>query len=482
MTQGVLQHFAADLAALGYPGFFILKGTLALGLYLIPTSLNRQCYGKQTKRVALGSVRDITAITSLHCDRLGDEVMSVRHQHGHLRCVERKSGPPRWEFLWRETDAGKRIRRNVIIGTIEQYPTEAAAQDAVNGLRTHINEHRYRQRQQRISVGDLIDHYLQAELAEHVSWHSHATRTVYREFLERWIRPRWAATNIRDVRTIAVENWLRQIRRQDGDDLANSTKAKLRNLMSVLFNHAIRYEWLEQGKNPVTLVRQGAGRKRVPTVLEPHEVQGLLSALQSPFRIMVLLGVTTGLRRSELFALQWGDIDFCNLTIEIQRSIFQGVIGNCKTAASKRPVPFSLEVAADLWLWKERTLYSKPDDWIFASSWAKGSRPFWPNTLLRKIIRPAAAGVGISKRIGWHTLRHTYSTMLIANGENVKVVQELMRHANSRTTLEVYSQARISAKREAQQRIVQMILPDEEMTSEIRLQRNGPAESLGGAE
>lgn len=300
--------------------------------------------------------------------------------------------------------------------------------------------------------------------------------------LKRWIRPEWGSISIREVRTVAIENWLRQLRRQDGDELASSTKAKIRNLMSVLFNHAIRYEWLEQTKNPVTLVRQGARRKRTPAVLEPPEIQRLLAALELPFRVMVLLGVTTGLRRSELFALQWGDIDFCNLAIEIQRSIFQGVIGNCKTAASQRPVPFSLEVAADLWLWKECTLYSKPDDWIFASSWAKGSKPFWPNTLLRKIIRPAAARAGIKKRIGWHTLRHTYATMLIANGENVKVVQELMRHANSRTTLEVYSQARISAKREAQQRIVQMILPDEEMTSEIRLQRNGPAESLGGAE
>jgi|SRR5580692_4457044 integrase len=57
--------------------------------------------------------------------------------------------------------------------------------------------------------------------------------------------------------------------------------------------------------------------------------------------------------------------------------------------------------------------------------------------------------------------RHTFSTLLIANGENVKVVQELMRHASSRCTLEVYSQARIPAKRQAQQRVVQMILPKE---------------------
>ncbi len=77
-------------------------------------------------------------------------------------------------------------------------------------------------------------------------------------------------------------------------------------------------------------------------------------------------------------------------------------------------------------------------------------------------------------------IRHTYSTTLIANGENVKVVQELMRHANSRCTLDVYSQARVSAKREAQQRIVEMVLPENGLTSEIKLQRSGPDERWSG--
>ena len=66
--------------------------------------------------------------------------------------------------------------------------------------------------------------------------------------------------------------------------------------------------------------------------------------------------------------------------------------------------------------------------------------------------------------------------MLIANGENVKVVQELMRHANSRTTLQVYSHARIREKREAQQRVVEMIMPDD---TKIMMQRMGPDECLG---
>ncbi len=298
-------------------------------------------------------------------------------------------------------------------------------------------------------------------LSEGADWHSQATRVAYREFLKRWIRPHWAEVDVRNVRTVAVEHWLRQLRRSDGVPLADTTKAKIRNLFSVLFNHAIRYEWLEQGKNPITLVRQSAKRKRVPEVLEPHEVQRLLLQLNSCFRVMVLLDVTTGLRRSELLALKWSDVDFSNLEINVVRSVYLRVIGNCKTEASRKPVPLDPHVAADLWIWKETSTYQRPNDWVFASPHTRGQYPFWPDVLLQKIIRPAALRAGISKRIGWHTFRHTFSTLLVANGENVKVVQELMRHASSRCTLEVYSQARIAAKRQAQQRIVQMIVPEE---------------------
>src|SRR5258707_9036170 len=58
----------------------------------------------------------------------------------------------------------------------------------------------------------------------------------------------------------------------------------------------------------------------------------------------------------------------------------------------------------------------------------------------------ASARFTVSKRIGWHTFRHTYSTLLVGDGENVKVVQELMRHASTRFTLEIYSQAQLIAK------------------------------------
>ncbi len=356
--------------------------------------------------------------------------MRVRYQGGYLRLGQRKKGPDRWEFLWWDFEAnGTRVRRKAIIGTVQEYPNLENAWQASNGLRVSINETRNRQREQPVPVADLVDHYSGIELAndQFDGGKSHATKTIYRDFLTRWVRPTWGSLNIRDVRTIAVENWLRKLLRANGSPLAPSTQAKIRNVMSVLFNHAIRHEWLEQGRNPILLVRQS--------------------------------DAATGLRRSELLALKWGDVEFENLQITVQRSIYRNVVGNCKTEASKKPVPMDPILAAELWAWKQHSSYNQPYDWVFASTRAKGKNPYWPDIILSRIVRPAATRAGIQKRVGWHTFRHSFSTILIGNGENVKVVQELMRHSNCRCTLEIYSQARIQAKRDAQHRVIQMIVP-----------------------
>ena len=335
--------------------------------------------------------------------------MKPTYQHGYLRRTGRKAGPDRWEYLWRETDeTGARIRRTTIVGTVEQYQNEEEALAAVNGLRMKINSDLYRQRScKAITIADLIDHYIQTELSPEASWHSLATRINYRYFLGKWIRPRWRENTLNSIRTVNVEHWLRTLNAENGEPLANATKAKIRNIFSVIFNHAIRYEWLEQGRNPIRLVRQSAKRRRIPFVLEIAEIRALLAQLSGQFRLMVILAATTGLRRSELFGLKWCDVDFVGLEISIRRSIYLGTVGICKTEASHQPVPITDGVAADLWIWKESTRYPEPDHWVFPSRRGKGRKPLWPGTVLEKIIRPAALRAGISKRLGWHTFRHT---------------------------------------------------------------------------
>ena len=96
-----------------------------------------------------------------------------RHQRGYLRCVKRKKGPAKWEFLWREVGpTGELIRRTTVIGSIEQYPTEESASAAINGLRVSVNDACNRQFHKSVRVGDIADHYTENELGEGSEWYS----------------------------------------------------------------------------------------------------------------------------------------------------------------------------------------------------------------------------------------------------------------------------------------------------------------------
>jgi integrase len=89
----------------------------------------------------------------------------------------------------------------------------------------------------------------------------------------------------------------------------------------------------------------------------------------------------------------------------------------------------------------------------------KGRRPYWGASILRKPIRPVAATLNIPKRIGWHTFRHTYSTLVRSVGAEFKVMQELMRHSTLRTTMDVNTQAVAPAKYAAQAAVLALFFP-----------------------
>jgi len=79
---------------------------------------------------------------------------------------------------------------------------------------------------------------------------------------------------------------------------------------------------------------------------------------------------------------------------------------------------------------------------------------------MRYHVQPVVKRLGIAKRIGWHTFRRTYTALLHANGEDVKVVQELLRQGSVKITMDVYAQAQMPAKRKAQQKVVEMMRPE----------------------
>jgi site-specific recombinase XerD len=104
-------------------------------------------------------------------------------------------------------------------------------------------------------------------------------------------------------------------------------------------------------------------------------------------------------------------------------------------------------------------MYNTDADFLFPSLRMNGTQPLMPDMVLKKAIRPALVRAGITgKVIGWHSFRHSWATNLRSLGVDVKVAQELLRHANSRTTMDLYTQAVSEDKRNASLKQVEMLL------------------------
>jgi integrase len=129
--------------------------------------------------------------------------------------------------------------------------------------------------------------------------------------------------------------------------------------MSLLFSHGRCHDLCDH--NPIEWVRQSGKRRTAPEFLTTREVQELLANLRFRERTLVLLAITTGLRRSELFALKWKDVDFQANQIHVTRSIVQNVIGVCKTESSQKPVPAHDHLVEALRQWHRQTPYQSSE-------------------------------------------------------------------------------------------------------------------------
>src|SRR6516165_1941999 len=134
--------------------------------------------------------------------------------------------------------------------------------------------------------------------------------------------------------------------------------------------------------------------------------------------------------------------------------VVQGEINPTKTEASQKSVPLGRELVESLLRLKSRTFYHTETDYVFAGD---NGKTRWQGILLADHIKPAAVRAGIGK-IGWHTLRHTYSTLLHELGALLAVQKELLRHSDIQTTMNVYTQAVSATKRRAAEKAQSILL------------------------
>lgn len=364
------------------------------------------------------------------------------YQEGSIERTRRAKGPDVWVYRWRALQAdGSRMQKKQVIGTVVEYPTKSDAKRAVESLRSEINAREVRVG--RRTVRDAWGHFQHHELRDPGVNRSPTTIQNYLDSFKSRIIPEWGDVPLEQVKAVAVEKWLRSL------PLANGTKAKLRNHMSALFNHCIRHELYDKA-NPIASVRQSAKRLREPDILTVDEIASIIARIEAPaIRLMVLTAAASALRRSELRGLKWSDLDFDDLWFNLRRGVVRKCETQMKTEASRKGLPMLPELADALQQWRRETPYPGDNDWVFASPHTGGERPYWAESALTNHIRPAAEKAKIMKRIGWHTFRHSLANLLKDNAEDVKTIQELLRHANSRITSDIYLQGNTATKRTA---------------------------------
>ena len=181
--------------------------------------------------------------------------------------------------------------------------------------------------------------------------------------------------------------------------------------------------------------------------------------LGEPFHAIALVCLCFGLRISEALALKWSDVDWLDGLLRVERGIVEQNVDEVKTHESRKSLAIASDLLERLKLWKQSTEFPTDNDWIFASPYKLGRLPYSYTGFWRELDRAGKeCGVG---HIGTHTFRHSFRMWIDAAGTTVGVQQKLMRHADIRTTMNIYGDAASADMREAHGKIVQLALQTE---------------------
>lgn len=244
----------------------------------------------------------------------------------------------------------------------------------------------------------------------------------------------------------------------EAQPLAPKSKVHVRGILSSLWTYAMWKQDIPLQVNPISLVTVKGASKRVrkPRILTVDQFRLLLAQLREPYNTLALMCVCFGLRISEALALKWADVDWLNSTLRVERGIVQQVVDNVKTDDSRKTLTIANELLDLLKVWKQKAQFSGLEDWIFASPFQLGKLPFSYTGVKQEIQRAAdAAELG---HLRSHTFRHTYRTWLDSIGAPTGVQQRLMRHADIRTTMNIYGDAVTADMADAHGKVVGLVL------------------------
>jgi len=254
-----------------------------------------------------------------------------------------------------------------------------------------------------------------------------------------------------DIATPEVQRFVLEKLKQG---YAWETASHMRHLLSKVLGTA--KDWRYLADNPVLGVEIPERKlKRPHRALSIEEVRTLLSKMNEPERTITIVATLAGLRIGEILGLRWGRVHLDQCILEVEETCYKGVFGIPKSKASRRGTPLAPVVVQALDAHRLRCMDTSANALVFSKC---DSEPLSANNLRKKRLASACRRAGL-RRIDWHTLRHTYSTLLHDLGTPIRVQQTLLGHSSAATTMDVYTHSVSSSERDAVSRLGEVLFP-----------------------
>ena len=239
---------------------------------------------------------------------------------------------------------------------------------------------------------------------------------------------------INRITTVKIEKFI--VDRQN-QAMNISTIKKVLVTLGQIMTYAVRHKYIVY--NPVRDAErpkgQGNTKKQKIRVLTPDEINELLEAeSELKYKTLFQIAIFSGARQGELLGLKWSDIDWGNNQIHIQRTFNNGAWYDTKTESSNRKIDLGPAMMTGLKKWKLACPISKLN-LVFPN---KAGNPINHNNLVNRHFNPALTTAELPK-IRFHDLRHTYASLLIEQGENIKYIQSQLGHSSPTVTMNVYA-------------------------------------------
>jgi len=277
----------------------------------------------------------------------------------------------------------------------------------------------------------------------------------------------WSKEVAKEMEPLEIQQWL--------DKQSYGLRSKLRNTMSAVFRHGLKFGFIPRGLsggideyNPMKLVSAPVKTDFEAVQLSGSEAVSVIRNISDPLvKVLVILIAVTGMRISEALALTWDSIDWVRGKIHIRRkwNAQAKCYGRPKSRMSRKPVEMTAGLATVLQIWRQESMYAKDGDLLFPSYRLEGKQPRLGSMIVEDYVRPASVAGGLLEerkgsfyyggelvtRFGFHNLRHGLGTWLAEQGTDPVVIQRMLRHS-SQKMMEHYIHPKA---REAQERYIE---------------------------